>query len=105
MWRAGRGRCATGRTRKAPGSPVARRLRKRCHHPGAAFLRGQSHPVIITLTARQDGDTLQAAGTIPVAFSDWAIPSPTGYGPFGSLADHGTAESLLLLLLLVLHRQ
>lgn len=68
--------------------------------PGQLSLRGQSHPVTITLTARQDGDTLQAAGTIPVTFSDWAIPSPTGYGPFGSLDDHGTAEFLL-----VLHRR
>ena len=65
--------------------------------PGQLSLRGQSHPVTITLTARQDGDTLQAVGTIPVAFADWAIPSPAGYGPFGSLDDHGTAEFLLVL--------
>jgi polyisoprenoid-binding protein YceI len=65
--------------------------------PAQLSLRGQSHPVTITLTARQNGDALQAAGTIPVAFSDWAIPSPAGYGPFGSLADHGTAEFLLVL--------
>lgn len=64
---------------------------------GELTLRGQTHPVTITLTARQHGDTLQAAGSMPVSFADWDIPSPTSYGPFGSLADHGTAEFLLLL--------
>ncbi|WP_410622296.1 YceI family protein [Amycolatopsis sp. cmx-8-4] len=53
--------------------------------PGQLSLRGHSHPVTITLTTRQDSDTLQTAGTIPVTFSDWAIPGPAGYGPFGSL--------------------
>ncbi len=64
---------------------------------GELTLRGETHPVTITLTARRDGDRLQAAGSMPVAFADWHVPEPTGYGPFGSLANHGTAEFLLIL--------
>ncbi|MBE1495769.1 polyisoprenoid-binding protein YceI [Amycolatopsis lexingtonensis] len=64
---------------------------------GQLMLRGRTHPVTITLTARRDGDLLRTAGTIPVTFADWDIPSPAGYGPFGSLADHGIAEFSLVL--------
>ncbi|MFL6118098.1 YceI family protein [Actinophytocola sp.] len=64
---------------------------------GQLSLRGQTHPVTVTLIARQDGDALHTAGSMPVRFADWDIPSPTGYGPFGSLADHGTAEFRLVL--------
>jgi hypothetical protein len=60
-------------------------------------LRGQTHPVTITLNARRDGALLRAAGSIPVTFSTWDIPNPEGYGPLGSLADRGTAEFLLVL--------
>jgi hypothetical protein len=60
-------------------------------------LRGQTHSVEITLSARRDGALLRAAGSIPVTFSTWDIPNPQGYGPFGSIADHGTAEFLLVL--------
>jgi polyisoprenoid-binding protein YceI len=60
-------------------------------------LRGQTHPVALTLTARRDGALLRAAGSIPVTFSTWDIPNPEGYGPLGSLADHGIAEFLLVL--------
>lgn len=65
--------------------------------PGQLTLRGIPGPVTITITARRDGDTLQATGSIPVAFADWNLPNPTSYGPLGSLADHGTAEFLLTL--------
>lgn len=62
---------------------------------GELTLRGVAHPVTFTVTARRDGTALQATGTIPVEFADWGIPSPTGYGSLGSLADHGVAEFLL----------
>lgn len=64
---------------------------------GELTLRGVARPVTFTVTARRDGDRLLATGTIPVAFADWSIPSPADYGPFGSLADHGVAEFLLVL--------
>jgi polyisoprenoid-binding protein YceI len=65
--------------------------------PAELTLRGQTHPVTITVTAHRDGAHLRAAGAFPVAFADWDIPAPEEYGPLGSLADHGTAEFLLVL--------
>jgi polyisoprenoid-binding protein YceI len=67
---------------------------------GQLTMHGTSHPVTLTISGRRDGSALQAAGSIPVAFSDWSIKGPAGYGFFGSLASHGVAEFLLLL-----HRQ
>ena len=63
-------------------------------------MHGTSRLVTITISGRRNGPALQAAGSIPIAFSDWGIKGPAGYGVFGSLANHGTAEFLLLL-----HRQ
>ena len=63
-------------------------------------MHGSSHPVTVTISGRRDGSALQAAGSIPVAFSHWGIKGPTGHGLFGSLASHGVAEFLL-----VLHRR
>ena len=51
----------------------------------------------MTLSARRDGTTIEAAGSLPVAFADFGIKGPSGYGALGSLADHGTAEFLLIL--------
>ena len=48
-----------------------------------------------TVSARRDGSALQVAGSIPVTFSAWGIKDPAGYGFFGSLANHGTAEFLV----------
>jgi hypothetical protein len=65
--------------------------------PADMTLRGRTHPVTISLTARRDGTLLRAAGSFPVTFADWGIPDPEEYGPLGSLADHGTGEFLLVL--------
>ena len=59
---------------------------------GDLTMHGITHPVTITLSGRRDGSTLQAAGAIPVSFSDWKVQGPPGGGVFGSLADHGVAE-------------
>ena len=40
---------------------------------------------------------LQAAGSIPVAFSAWGIKGPGGLAFIGSLAGHGVAEFLIVL--------
>lgn len=64
---------------------------------GRLALRGISHPVTFTLTARRDGPVLEAAGSIPVAFSEWGIRGPGGLGFLGSLANHGVAEFLIVL--------
>ena len=60
-------------------------------------LNGASRPVTVTLSARRDGTAIEAAGSLPVAFADFRITGPSGYGFFGSLASDGTAEFLLIL--------
>ncbi len=62
-------------------------------------LHGVTRLVTFPVTGRRDGPALEVAGSIPIAFSDWAI-KPQSYGPIGSLAGQGVAEFLL-----VLHRQ
>jgi polyisoprenoid-binding protein YceI len=60
-------------------------------------LNGISRPVTVTLSARRDGTAIEAAGSLPVAFSDFRISGPGGFGFLGSLASDGTAEFLLIL--------
>lgn len=60
-------------------------------------LNGMTRPVTVTLSARRDGTAIEAAGSLPVAFSGFSIPGPRGYGVLGSLASNGTAEFLLIL--------
>jgi polyisoprenoid-binding protein YceI len=67
---------------------------------GQLTMHGVSHPVTLTISGRRNGPALQVAGSIPITFSAWGIKGPQGYGFFGSLANHGVAEFLLLL-----HRQ
>jgi polyisoprenoid-binding protein YceI len=62
-------------------------------------LHGVTRPVTFTVTGRRNRSALQATGSIPITFTDWAI-KPQNYGPIGSLANHGVAEFLL-----ILHRQ
>jgi polyisoprenoid-binding protein YceI len=62
---------------------------------GDLTIRGVSHLVTLTVTGRRDGSDLQAAGSIPVTFSDWGIRTPAGYSFLGSLASHGVAEFLI----------
>jgi polyisoprenoid-binding protein YceI len=64
---------------------------------GQLSMHGISRPVTFLLSARRDGAVLQAAGSIPVALSDWGVEGPVGFGFLGSLADHGVAEFLLVL--------
>jgi len=63
----------------------------------ALTLNGTTRPVMVTLSARRDGTAIEAAGSLPVAFADFGITGPRGYGVFGSLASNGTAEFLLIL--------
>ena len=63
----------------------------------ALTLNGVTRPVTVTLAARRDGTTIEAAGSLPIAFVDFGVKGPAGYGFLGSLADSGTAEFLLIL--------
>jgi hypothetical protein len=60
-------------------------------------LNGITRPVTVTMSARRDGTAMEATGWLPVAFSDFRITGPAGYGFLGSLASDGTAEFLLIL--------
>jgi polyisoprenoid-binding protein YceI len=64
---------------------------------GTLTVHGTARPVTVTLSARRDGTAIEAAGSLPVAFADFGITGPRGYGAFGSLASNGTAEFLLIL--------
>jgi deazaflavin-dependent oxidoreductase (nitroreductase family) len=64
---------------------------------GYLTLHGITRLVVITIAARRNGSDLQVAGSIPVSFARWRIKDPAGFGFFGSLADHGSAEFLLTL--------
>jgi len=65
--------------------------------PAMLTLNGTSRPVTVTMSARRDGTTIEAAGSLPASFSEFRITGPAGYGIFGSLASSGTAEFLLIL--------
>lgn len=60
-------------------------------------LNGMSRPVTVTLSARRAGTAIEVAGSLPVAFSDFRIAGPSGFGFLGSLASNGAAEFLLIL--------
>jgi len=64
---------------------------------GSLTLHGVTRTATVSLALRRDGANLDIAGQLPVAFTDYSLASPTGYGPIGSLADHGIAEFLLIL--------
>ncbi|MCU7725330.1 YceI family protein [Actinoplanes sp. KI2] len=64
---------------------------------GALTLHGIARPVTVAVSLRRDGTNIDVAGSFPVAFTDYSIARPKGYGAFGSLSDHGVAEFLLIL--------
>jgi polyisoprenoid-binding protein YceI len=64
---------------------------------GQLAMYGATRLVRFTVSGRRNGSALQAAGSIPVAFTRWSMKGPKGYGVFGSLASHGVAEFLLIL--------
>lgn len=64
---------------------------------GKLTLHGVTRDVTVALSIRRDGANIDVAGSFPVAFADYGIVGPRGYGPLGSLADHGVAEFLLVL--------
>jgi polyisoprenoid-binding protein YceI len=62
---------------------------------GDLTLRGVTRPVTFAVKARRSGDRMEVTGSIPVAFGDWGIPSPS-FGP-AEVEDHGDVEFLLVL--------
>jgi polyisoprenoid-binding protein YceI len=64
---------------------------------GTLTLRGVTRAVTVRLSLRRDGTGIDVSGSIPVAFADYGIARPKGYGWLGSRADHGVAEFSLVL--------
>jgi polyisoprenoid-binding protein YceI len=64
---------------------------------GTLTLHGVTRNATLALSVRRDGPDIDVAGSFPVAFADYGIAAPRGYGALGSLADHGIAEFLLVL--------
>ena len=64
---------------------------------GTLTLHGVTRPATVALSVRRDGADIDVAGSVPVSFADYGLARPKGYGVFGSLADHGLAEFLLVL--------
>jgi polyisoprenoid-binding protein YceI len=64
---------------------------------GQLTLHGITRSVTVALSVRRDAADIDVAGSFPVAFADYGIAGPRGYGVLGSLADHGMAEFLLVL--------
>ena len=58
---------------------------------GLLAMHGTTRSVTVTFTARNDGSTLDVAGSIPILFSDWGITPPWG------LEAQGSVEFLLVL--------
>ena len=63
----------------------------------AVTLHGVTRTPTVPLFARRDGANVEVAASIAVAFGDWDIATPAGYGILNSLAAHGTAEFRLVL--------
>jgi polyisoprenoid-binding protein YceI len=64
---------------------------------GELTLHGVTRPITTAVTARRDAAGIAVTGSVPIRFADWNIGEPQGYGTLGSLADHGSAEFLLVL--------
>jgi polyisoprenoid-binding protein YceI len=64
---------------------------------GRLTLHGVTRSVTVALAIRRDGTSIDVVGSFPIAFVDYGIAGPRGYGALGSLADHGVAEFLLVL--------
>jgi polyisoprenoid-binding protein YceI len=58
---------------------------------GLLAMHGTTHLVTFAVAARYDGSQLEAAGSIPIAFSDWNIKAPF------AVQDQGSVEFLLLM--------
>jgi len=63
---------------------------------GNLTLRGQTHPVSFTVTARYGTGVIDISGSIPITFATWDIPNP-GFGNAITTDSHGILEFLLVL--------
>src|SRR6185369_12448235 len=50
---------------------------------GTLTLHGVTRTVTAALSVRRDGTSIDVAGSVPVAFADYGIAGPKGYGALG----------------------
>jgi polyisoprenoid-binding protein YceI len=60
---------------------------------GDLTLRGVTKSVTFDVTARRNGETIEVNGSIPITWSDYSIPAPSG-GP-AQVQDRGQIEFLI----------
>jgi polyisoprenoid-binding protein YceI len=63
----------------------------RLNATGRLAMHGTTYPVSFEVTARYDGATLEGAGSVPVALSNWGIRAPA------LIDDNGSVEFLLVM--------
>jgi polyisoprenoid-binding protein YceI len=61
---------------------------------GELTLRGTTKTVTVELTGKRTGGIIEVGGSIPIVFSEWNIPNPSG-GP-AQTSDEGVLEFLLV---------
>jgi len=61
---------------------------------GDLTLKGTKRSVSFAISAKRDGDKIEASGQIPVVFADYGIDNPSG-GP-ANTEDHGLLEFLVV---------
>jgi polyisoprenoid-binding protein YceI len=66
------------------------------HATGLLAMHGVTHTVAFVVAARYNGSVLEAAGSIPITFSDWNIKAPS-YGSVISLQNHAVLEFSVVL--------
>lgn len=75
----------------AAGSGLAVNKTFKVQATGLLTMHGTTRPVTFQATARYSGSLLEAAGSIPVLYSDWNVQTPE------LLQNHGLLEFLLVL--------
>ena len=62
---------------------------------GTLSMHGQTHPVVLKLTAERSGAQVEVAGSIQITFATWGIANPS-FGSFVTTGNTGTMEYLLV---------
>jgi polyisoprenoid-binding protein YceI len=65
--------------------------------PCRLAMHGVFRLVTFTISARRDGQSVQIAGSAPVAFTKWGVKGPANFGFIAGLASTGTAEFILVM--------
>lgn len=79
-----------------PASPPTANSQFNVMATGVLVMHGTSRPVTFAIAARRSGSVIDAAGSIPIQFSNWNIQVPS-YGSVISLQNNGVVEFSIVL--------